>query len=45
MILLSLSMSKKRMLKKQANEIKELNTLNDLSATIATNYEHLLCQF
>jgi hypothetical protein len=33
------------MLKKQANEIKELNTLNDLSATIATNYEHLLCQF
>jgi hypothetical protein len=33
----------KRMLKKQANEIKELNVLNDLSATLATNYEHLLC--
>jgi hypothetical protein len=35
------------MLKKQANEIKELNALNDLSATLATNslatnYEHLL---
>jgi hypothetical protein len=32
------------MLKKQANEIKELNALNDLSATLATNYEHLLCK-
>jgi hypothetical protein len=35
----------KRILKKQANEIKELNALNDLSATLATNYEHLLCKF
>jgi hypothetical protein len=35
----------KGMLKKQANEIKELNALNDLSATLATNYEHLLCKF
>jgi hypothetical protein len=33
------------MLKKQANEIKELNPLNDLSATLATNYEQLLCKF
>jgi hypothetical protein len=33
------------MLKKQANEIKELNALNDLSATLATNYEHMLCKF
>jgi hypothetical protein len=33
------------MLKKQANEIKELNALNDLSASLATNYEHLLCKF
>jgi hypothetical protein len=32
------------MLKKQANEIKELNALNGLSATLATNYEHLLCK-
>jgi hypothetical protein len=38
-------MRKKGMLKKQANEIKELNTLNDLSATLATNYEYLLCKF
>jgi hypothetical protein len=36
---------KKGMLKKQVNEIKELNALNDLSATLATNYEHLLCKF
>jgi hypothetical protein len=35
----------KGILKKQANEIKELNALNDLSATLATNYEHLLCNF
>jgi hypothetical protein len=35
----------KGMLKKQANEIKELNALNDLRATLATNYEHLLCKF
>jgi hypothetical protein len=33
------------MLKKQANGIKELNALNDNSATLATNYEHLLCKF
>jgi hypothetical protein len=33
------------MLEKQANEIKELNALNDLSDTLATNYEHLLCKF
>jgi hypothetical protein len=33
------------MLKKQANEIKELNALNDLSATLATNYEQLLGKF
>jgi hypothetical protein len=32
----------KGMLNKQANEIKELSALNDLSATLATNYEHLL---
>jgi hypothetical protein len=35
----------KGMLKKQANEIKELNVLNDLSAALATNYEYLLCKF
>jgi hypothetical protein len=35
----------KGILEKQANEIKELNALNDLSGTLATNYEHLLCKF
>jgi hypothetical protein len=35
----------KGMLKKQVNEVKELNSLNDLSATLATNYEHLFCKF
>jgi FtsZ-binding cell division protein ZapB len=32
------------MLEKQANEIKELNALNDLCATLATNYKNL-CKF
>jgi hypothetical protein len=35
----------KGMLNKQANEIKELKALNDLSANLATNYEHFLCTF
>jgi hypothetical protein len=43
--LVELVHDQKGMLKKQANEIKELNALNDLSATLATNYEHLLCNF
>jgi hypothetical protein len=43
--LVELVHEQKGMLKKQANEIKELNALNDLSATLAINYEHLLCKF
>jgi hypothetical protein len=43
--LVELFHEQKGMLKKQANEIKELNALNDLSAILATNYEHLLCKF
>jgi predicted nuclease with TOPRIM domain len=43
--LVELVHEKKGMLKKQANEIKELNALNDLSATLTTNYKHLLCKF
>jgi hypothetical protein len=43
--LVELVHEQKGMLKKQANEIKELNALNDLRATLATNYEHLLCNF
>jgi hypothetical protein len=40
--LVELINEQKGMLEKQANEIKELNALNDLSDTLATNYEHLL---
>jgi hypothetical protein len=40
--LVELVHEQKGILEKQANEIKELN---DLSATLATNYEHLLCKF
>jgi hypothetical protein len=43
--LVELVHEQKGMLKKQANEIKELNALNDHSGTLATNYEHLLCKF
>jgi phenylalanyl-tRNA synthetase alpha subunit len=43
--LVELVHEQKGMLKKQANEIKGRNALNDLSATLATNYEHLLCEF
>jgi hypothetical protein len=43
--LVELVHEQKGMLKKQANEIKEHNALNDLSATLATNYEYLLCKF
>jgi hypothetical protein len=43
--LVELVHEQKGMLKKQANEIKEFNALNDLSATLAKNYEHLLCKF
>jgi hypothetical protein len=43
--LVELVHEQKGMLEKQANEIKELNALNDLSGTLATNYEHLLCKF
>jgi hypothetical protein len=43
--LVELVHEQKGILEKQANEIKELNALNDLSVTLATNYEHLLCKF
>jgi hypothetical protein len=43
--LVELVHEQKGIIEKQANEIKELNALNDLSATLATNYEHLLCKF
>jgi hypothetical protein len=40
--LVELVHEQKGMLNKQANEITELNALNDLSATLATNCERLL---
>jgi hypothetical protein len=40
--LVDLVHEQKGILEKQANEIKELNALNDLGATLATNYENLL---
>jgi hypothetical protein len=43
--LVELVHEQKGILEKQANEIKELNALNDLSATLATNNEHLLWKF
>jgi hypothetical protein len=43
--LVELVHEQKGMLNKQAYKIKELNALNDLSATLTTNYEHLLCKF
>jgi hypothetical protein len=43
--LVELVHEQKGMLKKQSNKIKELNALNDHSATLATNYEHFLCKF
>jgi hypothetical protein len=43
--LVELIHEQKGMLEQQANAIKELNALNNLSDTLATNYEHLLCKF
>jgi cell shape-determining protein MreC len=37
-------MSKKECLRNKLMKFKKLNALNDLSATLATNYEHLLCK-
>jgi hypothetical protein len=43
--LVELVHEQKGMLKKKVKEIKELNAFNGLSATLPTNYEHLLCKF
>ena len=34
-----------KVIKKQSKEIKNLNTLNDLNASLSTNYENLMCKF
>ena len=38
-------MSTKKVIKKQSEEIKNLNALNDLNASLATNFEDLMCKF
>ena len=43
--LLDLVLEHQRVIRKQSKEIKNLNALNDLNASLATNYEDLLCKF
>ena len=43
--LLDLIHEQQRVMKRQAKEIKNLNALNDLNASLATNYKDLLCKF
>ena len=43
--LLDLVHEHQKVIKKQSKEIKKLNALNDLNASLATNYENLLCKF
>ena len=43
--LLDLIHEQQGVMKRQAKEIKNLNALNDLNASLATNYENLLCKF
>ena len=43
--LLKLVHEHQKLIKKQSNEIENLNALNDLNAIFATNYENLLCKF
>jgi hypothetical protein len=43
--LLDLVHEHQKFIKKQSKEIKNLNTLNDLNASLATNYDDLLCKF
>ena len=43
--LLELVHEHQKIIKKQLNEIENVNALNDLNAIFATNYEKLLCKF
>ena len=43
--LLDLVHEHQKVIKKQSNQIENLNVLNDLNAFFATNYENLLCKF
>jgi len=43
--LLELVHEHQKVIKKQSNEIENLNALNDLNAIFTINYENLLCKF
>ena len=43
--LLDLVHEHQKVIKKQSKEIKKLNALNDLNASLATNFEDLICKF
>ena len=43
--LLELIHEQQKVIKKQSKEIKDFIALNDLNASLATNYENLLCKF
>ena len=43
--LLDLVHEHQKVTKKQSKEIKQLNAPNDLNASLATNYDDLLCKF
>ena len=43
--LLNLIHEQQKFMKKRSKEIKQLNALNDLNASLATNCEDLLCKF
>ena len=43
--LLDLIHEQQRVMKRQAKEIKQLNALNGLNASLAINYDDLLCKF
>jgi hypothetical protein len=43
--LLELIHEYQKVIKKQSNEIENLNALNDLNAIFVTNYENLSCKF
>jgi hypothetical protein len=43
--LLDLVPEHQKVIKKQSKEIENLNALNDLNASLATNFEELMCKF
>ena len=43
--LLDLVHEHQKVIKKQSKQIKNLNALNDLKVSLATNFEDLMCKF